>query len=279
MLAMGSTLTKPDIVAVLELFSKAVEKLCCLGYRINIDGLLQIAPAIGGVFTDKGDSFTSPRNSVFLTAQISRAMNKRIEQAAELEKIAVDVIRPILYKPVDSETESPEAGLVVGNIVSLKGKRLKFDATRPDEYLRLVSTADTSKTVSITKFYKLTDQELVFKLPATDFVEGYFEVASSMGISMVRIGRSPRWNGALRAVTSRSRNKFCAISSTTLTSSKTCAVLGTALTRIWSLATRWRSGIPTLCQKSLDKPAGSRVHCWLMRLSDTWNKVMRSRFV
>lgn len=190
MLALGSTLTKPDIVATLELFNKAVEKLCGLGYRINLDGLLQIAPVIRGKFDSKSDFFTAPRNSLVLTATMSSAMNRQIEQTASLEKIVIDTRRPILYKPVDAEAEPNETGLSVGNIVSIKGRRLKFDPSRPGEYLHLVSTADSSKFISITKFYKQTDRELVFKLPAADFIEGYFEVANSLGTCIVRIGNS-----------------------------------------------------------------------------------------
>lgn len=190
MLDLGSTLTKPDIVAVLEVFNKAVEKLCCLGFRINLDGLPQITPSLGGVFAEKGDSFIAPRNSIYLTAQISRGMNKRVAQLVTVEKVSVDTNRPILFKPVDSFAEPGEAGLSVGNIVSVKGKHLKFDPAQAGEYFKLVNTDDQAQSVTISKFHKVSDTELIFIFPMTTFTDAFFELASSMGTSQIRVGRS-----------------------------------------------------------------------------------------
>jgi hypothetical protein len=190
MLEMGSSLTKPDITAVLQLLAQAIERVCSEGYKINLDGVLQVTPAIGGSFDGKNDTFSAPRNTLYLTAQVARAMNERIAKNASIEKLIVDENRPILLEVNDSEA-APEADkLVFGHIISVSGKRLKFDQTQAGEYLRLVNAADSADYVPVTSFHKLGDQELVFRLPQTTFTEGYFEVASSLGTASVRIGRS-----------------------------------------------------------------------------------------
>jgi len=190
MLEMGSSLTKPDITAVIQLLSQAIERVCAEGYKVNLDGVLQITPALGGTFDGKNDTFTTPRNSVYLTAQVARAMNERISRNLAVEKVIVDESRPILMEVTDSEASAGADTLVFGHIVSVSGKRLKFDQAQTAEYLRLVNAANPSEFVAVTSFHKVGDQELVFRLPQTTFAEGYFEVASSLGTSSVRIGRS-----------------------------------------------------------------------------------------
>jgi len=190
MLEMGSSLTKPDISAVLQLFSTAVEKICSQGYRVNLDGLVRFSPALGGRFDNKNDTFNNSRNSVYLTAQISKTLNDRIQSTATVEKLILDENRPILLEVSDSEADSGVDDLSVGNIIAITGKRLKFDPAKTDEYLRLVNTARPSEFVPIIKFHKISDQELVFRLPKTSFTQGHFELANSMGTFSVRVGRS-----------------------------------------------------------------------------------------
>jgi len=190
MLQMVSSLTKPDITAVLQLLASSIERVCAEGFKVNLGGLLQITPAIGGKFDGKNDTFTPPRNTLYLTAQVGRALNERIAKNTSVEKVVVDSTRPILLDVSDSEADPGIAGMVVGNIISVIGKHLKFDLAQPTEYLRLVNATNRLQFVAISRFHKISDQELVFRLPAVAFTEAYFEIASSLGTSSVRVGRS-----------------------------------------------------------------------------------------
>lgn len=191
MLEMGTSLTKPDITAVLQLLSSAIERVCSEGYKVNLDGLIQVTPAIGGLFTDKADNFQTPRNSLYLTAQVSKSLNDRITQGSLVEKVVVDENRPILVDVIDSEADADAMALTKGNIVAISGKRLKFDQTQGQEYLRLVNAQNPTEYLAVTKFHKVSDQELVFRLPQATFNEGYFEMASTLNTSSLRVGRSP----------------------------------------------------------------------------------------
>jgi len=91
---------------------------------------------------------------------------------------------------VDSEADEGISTLAVGHITSVNGKRLKFDAAQPKEYLRLVNAQNPTEFLPVTKFHKVSDQELVFRLPQATFQEGYFELASSLNTTSIRIGRS-----------------------------------------------------------------------------------------
>lgn len=190
MLTMGSSLTKPDIVAVLQLLSMAIAQVCTEGYKVNLDGLVQITPVLGGQFADKSDFFLAPRNTLYLTSQVTKALNERISQEASVAKVIVDENRPILLEVFDSEADEGSLLLTSGNITSINGKRLKFDTSQAGEYLRLVNLENPSEFVPVIKFHKLGDQELVFRLPEVTFTQGYFELANSLGTASVRIGRS-----------------------------------------------------------------------------------------
>ena len=190
MLDKGTSLTRPDITAVLQLLSMSIETACSEGYKVNIDGLIQVTPVIGGQFTDKSDTFLTPRNTLYLTSQVSKSLNDRVARNATVEKVIVDESRPVLLDVVDSEADEGITTLAMGHITSVNGKRLKFDAAQPKEYLRLVNAQNPNEFLPVTKFHKVSDQELVFRLPQATFQEGYFELASSLNTNTIRIGRS-----------------------------------------------------------------------------------------
>lgn len=190
MLTMGSSLTKPDITAVLQLLTTAVGHLCEEGYRVDLEGLVKITPTLAGVFDDLGDSFETPRHRLHLTAQVSKPLNQQFSRAAKVEKAIPDVRRPALITVTDSEADSGATMLASGHIVSVKGLRLKFDPAQPGEGLKLVNAKDPRDFVAVPKFYKITQRELVFRLPEAPFTEAYFELASPLGSLTLRVGQS-----------------------------------------------------------------------------------------
>jgi len=190
MLAMGSSLTRPDITAVLQLLTTAVGRLCEEGYRVDLEGLVKITPTLGGVFEGKGDSFQAARNKLYLTAHVSKALNQQFGQRAKAEKVLTEEVRPVLATVADSEADPGVAALTPGHIVSIQGVRLKFNSAVEGEGLKLVSAADSSQFVTIPRLHKNTSRELVFRLPESPFSEAFFELTTSLGSQTLRVGRS-----------------------------------------------------------------------------------------
>jgi len=56
--------------------------------------------------------------------------------------------------------------------------------------LRFVNASNSSEFISINKFQKKTNKELVFLFPDTTITEGYFEIANKMNSLTVRLGRT-----------------------------------------------------------------------------------------
>lgn len=188
MLEMGTSMTKTDIMAVLNLFMTAVERVCMEGNKINMNDFLQFTPVIGGLFEGRNDGFVQGRNSVYLTAQVSRSFNQRIGQNASVEKMALDENRPLFLEVIDSASNSDS--LVMGHIIGVYGRRLKLDPALAGEYLHLVNADNPTEFVAITQFHKRSDQELIFLLPTVTFSRGFFELVSGLNTSTLRKGVS-----------------------------------------------------------------------------------------
>lgn len=190
MLGMGSSLTRTDINAVLELLTEAVAHLCLEGYRVDLQDLVKITPTLGGLFDRPGDTFQPGRNSVHLTAQVSKALNQRFSRKAAVTKVVANEVCPVIVQVVDSEAEPGHLELTLGHIVSVVGNRLKFDPGRSGEALRLVNARDPMDFVEVRSFHKITRLQVVFRLPEVGFTEGYLELASHLGSQTLRVGRS-----------------------------------------------------------------------------------------
>jgi hypothetical protein len=189
MLQMGTSLSKPDITAVLMLLAQAVGRVCAEGYRVTLEGLVQITPSLTGTFEGRNDTFQSPRNQFVLTARADKCLTAALDKAL-LDKLVADERRPVLAQVTDSEGEPGDPLLTAGHIVSITGCRLRFDPRCPGESLRLVNAAESKDWLPVTSFFHRKNRELVFRLPTPTFSKGYFELASFLGSTSLRVGRS-----------------------------------------------------------------------------------------
>ena len=190
MVEIGTSVSRGDVESVLGLFQKAVERICGEGSSVSLDGFVRFAPAIGGVFDTVADGYLPTRNSVYVNARVSSVFNNRFARVTGVEKISASFKSPGLSCVDDLASDSTNEKVTPGNIVSLTGERLKFDPQNASEYLRFVNAEDSKQTVTITKFQKFTDKELVFLMPAVAFTKGYFELANAMNTAKVRSDKS-----------------------------------------------------------------------------------------
>jgi len=178
MLDMGSTITKADILAVLNNFEKAVRNICLEGNKVTIGEFMQFTPSMSGKFESELDGFDPSKHELYVTAQISSVFNNEFELSSTCEKVSSVEKKPNLIQVADVGTGELNKVVTKGDIISIGGENLKFDETEPDEYLRFVNKTNQADFISIIKFQKKTDKELVFLFPDTAITEGYFEVAN-----------------------------------------------------------------------------------------------------
>ncbi|OHD12120.1 MAG: hypothetical protein A2Y41_00035 [Spirochaetes bacterium GWB1_36_13] len=190
MLDMGSTITKADILAVLNNFEKAVRNICLEGNKVTIGEFMQFTPSMSGKFESELDGFDPSKHELYVTAQISSVFNNEFELSSTCEKVSSVEKKPNLIQVADVGTGELNKVVTKGDIISIGGENLKFDETEPDEYLRFVNKTNQADFISIIKFQKKTDKELVFLFPDTAITEGYFEVANKMNTLNLRVGRT-----------------------------------------------------------------------------------------
>ena len=162
MLNRGTSLTKTDIQAVLNLFHQVTGDLVAQGYAINLP-LCNGTPSISGVFTGPGDSFDTNRHFVkynLTPGILVRDAIKRIRT----EKTDPSNILPYIEQYFDVASQTAGDVLTPGGIGELQGSRLNFDAADAEQGISFIATGGAETKVASIAMNK--PSKLIFMVPA-----------------------------------------------------------------------------------------------------------------
>jgi DNA-binding domain/Domain of unknown function (DUF4469) with IG-like fold len=165
MLSLGSTINRADILGVLSLLDEAVLALVLEGYRVDIAGIADVYPRLQGVFDGPGASFDKSRHTIGVTANPSPSFVSRVRQDASVSK--EETVKP-MPNPLDfrdAATGNSNGTITLGNIGTLSGSRLKFDATKPDEGIFFIASSG-GVTTQVATVSANKPGQLVFLVPA-----------------------------------------------------------------------------------------------------------------
>jgi len=186
----GSTVNKPDILAVMEDAIGACESMLLDGMRVNFGGLVELFPRVRGVFNGATDTFDPARHSVDVGANPGNRVRQTVRDNASVVKdeAVKPSPNPLEYRYVGSDTTNDQ--VTAGNIGQLSGSRLKYDATQADEGVFFLPTGGGAET-KVATVQKNKPSQLVFLVPARLAVGTYYlEVrARVLGGTDLRIGR------------------------------------------------------------------------------------------
>ncbi|KOH43197.1 DNA-binding domain-containing protein [Sunxiuqinia dokdonensis] len=146
MISRGSTVTKAEALSTLEEYAVALVQLVQDGHAVNTP-LFNVQPSIKGVFHGDDESFNPSSHAV----RINVSPGVRLREAAKtisLKKVmgASPHPDPLYLDDLGSGTRNEQ--LTPGNIAQLKGSRLKFDASDPEQGVFLTSETNTVLKVS-----------------------------------------------------------------------------------------------------------------------------------
>ena len=185
----GSTVGKPDILAVTAALKLACQRRVEQGQRVNYFGMVEFFPRIKGVFTGATDVFDPARHRIDIGANPGSELREAVRQGATVAK--VEAIKPapspIEYRDIGSDTTNDQ--LTPGNIGQLSGSRLKFDAAQADEGIYVVATIGGATKVATVQ--KNKPSQVVFLVPA-GLIAGTYNIevrARIAGGTELRIGR------------------------------------------------------------------------------------------
>lgn len=175
MIDQGSTVTKPDILAVLEDAIKATESCLLDGYRVQLGGLCELFPRIKGVFNGITDTFDPSRHRLDVGANPGARVRRAVREGAIVTKAETIKPAPALLEYVDLGSGETNGRITSGNISTINGHRLKFHPDQDDNGIYFVNI-DTAAEVKVTAIQKNKPGQLVFLAPSVPNGQYYLEV-------------------------------------------------------------------------------------------------------
>jgi hypothetical protein len=189
MIQQGSTVTKADIVSVLEDFFTAVENMVLEGVNVNTPGA-NFSASIKGVFNGAGDSYDASRHQVVATVTPGKRFRAAIKARAQTVKgeAAKPAPHPIEFTDLNTgERNSVATPSGMGRII---GSRLKVDAADTAQGVYFVAADGTATKVQVIGQNK--PAELLFLIPTLPAGDYTLEVRATVyGSTDVRTGALP----------------------------------------------------------------------------------------
>lgn len=162
MMEKGSTLTKADTKAALQVYGEVVSALIKDGAAVNTP-LMNTSLSISGVFNGAADSFDKKRHSVNLNLTAGPLL-KDAAAKIKCEKTEAADTNPYITEVTDVVSGKVNEVLTAGGIVQLVGSRLKFD--QKDESQGIFFVAETGEAVRATVIAENKPARLMAIIPA-----------------------------------------------------------------------------------------------------------------
>ena len=126
MMEKGSTLTRADVAATLQVYGEVVSAIIKDGSAVNTP-LMNTSMSISGVFDGANDSFDKKRHTVNLNITAGTLLRDAVTKVKceKTEGVSTD---PYITEVTDIVTGTVNTTLTKGGVVQLVGARLKFDA-------------------------------------------------------------------------------------------------------------------------------------------------------
>ena len=126
MMEKGTTLTRADVAATLQVYGEVVSAIIKDGSAVNTP-LMNTALSISGVFNGANDSFDKKRHTVNLNITAGILLRDVLPKV-KCEKTEGASTDPYITEVTDIVTGTANTTLTKGGVVQLVGSRLKFDA-------------------------------------------------------------------------------------------------------------------------------------------------------
>ena len=184
----GSTVTRTDVIAVLQQMCEACEAMLLHGFRIQMGGVFELYARIRGKFTAESDTYDPSRHKLDVTGNAGTRIRKTIKENAVVEKISTDVPKPKPKEYADAATGEINSTVTPGNIGTVTGDNLKFDKTQADQGIWFIDTSGTETKVATVETNK--PSKLIYLVPSLNYGDYHIEVRSKFSKDgPVRAGR------------------------------------------------------------------------------------------
>ncbi len=182
----GSTVTRADILSVVEDYTTAIIYMVLDGKNVNTP-LANFGTSIKGVFDGKGDAFDPSRHQLRGTISAGKKYRKEIAGRGKTSKGEAHIRTPNPEEYNDLNTGERNGVLTAAGMGHIVGHRLKFDPADPNQGIFFIAEDGSAMRVDITGRNKPSD--LLFTVPALVAGDYRVEVRAILpGGTQVRTG-------------------------------------------------------------------------------------------
>jgi hypothetical protein len=185
----GSTVTRADILSVVEDYATAVIYMVLDGKTVTTS-LANFGVAIKGVFDGKGDSFDPSRHQLRGTVSAGKRYRKEIPGKGKTGKAEARIPAPNPEEYNDLNTGERNGVLTSAGMGQIVGHRLKFDPADDNQGIFFVAEDGSATQVDVIGRNK--PAELMFTVPTLASGDYRLEVRAAVyGSQQVRTGALP----------------------------------------------------------------------------------------
>ncbi|WP_455156926.1 DNA-binding domain-containing protein [Treponema socranskii] len=177
MMEKGSSVTRADAAAVLQVYGEVCALLVANGAALNTP-LMNASMSISGVFDGANDSFDRRRHAVNLNMTAGTLLRDALA-SVKCEKTQIASTDPYITEVKDVVSDTVNSALTKGGIVQITGSRLKFDAK--DETQGIFFVPETGVPVRATVVAENKPARLTALIPQTlDAGIRYIEIRTKL---------------------------------------------------------------------------------------------------
>lgn len=198
MVLQHSTVTRADMLAVLEEFLNAVLELLLLGMRV-VTPFGEFGLTIKGSFDSTEDRFQASRHQLELVLKPGKRLEREFKRQAKAKKVEGNVPYPALYGYTNLADPAAANSLIPGQMAQVTGRSLKFDPSDERQGLFLIPLTETDSTeppgppIRVSQVGHNTSHKLLFLIPSPLSPGSYrLEVRAVFGVDQLRAGRLPQ---------------------------------------------------------------------------------------
>ena len=170
MMEKGSTLTRADVAATLQIYGEVVSAIVKDGSAVNTP-LINTALSISGVFEGANDVFDKKRHAVNLNITAGTLLRDAVGKV-KCEKTESASTAPYITEVSDIVSGKTNGVLTKGGVVQLLGSRLKFD--QQDETQGVFFVPETGEPVRASVIAENKPARLMAIIPAGLTAGAYF---------------------------------------------------------------------------------------------------------
>jgi hypothetical protein len=181
----GSTVTRADIVSVLENFTQTVERMLLEGLHVNTP-LANFSASIKGTFNGQADRYDPARHQVTPTVAPGKHLRATFRTHARPVKQKVVRLTPNPLTFVDVNSKSRNHLLTPGGMGKVLGHRLKFDEDDAAQGIVFVAADGTATRAEVVGDNR--PAQLMFLVPSLAAGTYTLEVRAGFNADDVRVG-------------------------------------------------------------------------------------------